>query len=788
LLAGIGLAAAVLLRVASVQSPALHRAAWCITLLAGWTFLRLAVSVPWYPAEAVALPPNVVTTQELPPLDDVAGRLPPFLEESIAPLQIQASETPAAALAAATPTFKMPQVRWQSVVMLGWATGMASIVVWWLLAYLRFVYRLPRPLPCKPEWQEEWARLQREQGSASGIALRVTSSLGPLLCRLPRGAELLVPAGLWQTLGRDERQAILRHELAHHLRRDVWKSLAMRVLALPHWFNPVAWLAVRRFDEAAEWACDRVAMGTEPTAYARMLLRLGELASARLPLGSAMSNLPLTNRIRRLLSLETKEDSAMKKSLLMTLLLLIVPLASVQVSLVAEQPPSPKAVPTPDSSRSDLPPPIPPDATPPTLEKAVSPYAVPEGGRAAERKMAESAKLAYEGTLAAYFAQNAPLDSVIAWSNRWLNAELAIASTRAAQISAARAHLARMRERQLAANQLAKLQSRGGESWVVATADYYVADAERRLAEIEAKAPPAINLFESPVQPQVSTAKTQRAQAAPERVKPEQKQNLRYEGKTFDEWADEFEGELSPVKRTQALDAMGEFAAHGFGSQAAEVIFRVMRDYSVWITGENSPEGKLKDAALEAAMRVPPAERLPHFVAALLSGTKNQKLFALRVVPLELDPQQIIPALVAAVQDPDLQIVELARAPLAIADHDNPELVASIRRGLASSHATDVYNAIWTVRGCPLVGPGRVATISRPYPALLPEALAILDRDDSQLRETALNVLKGSVHGPVQLEYLEALETAVGAGGSQAEHASKLLDSFDKSELLKPQP
>ncbi len=51
------------------------------------------------------------------------------------------------------------------------------------------------------------------------------------------------------------------------------------VVALPHWFNPIAWLVVRRFDAAAEWACDRAATEQEAaTVYARALLRLGEAA------------------------------------------------------------------------------------------------------------------------------------------------------------------------------------------------------------------------------------------------------------------------------------------------------------------------------------------------------------------------------------------------------------------------------------------------------------------------------------------------------------------------------
>jgi hypothetical protein len=541
----------------------------------------------------------------------------------------------------------------------------------------------------------------------------------------------------------------------------------MRVLALPHWFNPIAWLTVRRFDEAAEWACDRAAMGTEPTAYARMLLRLGELASARLPLSSAMSNLPLTNRIRRLLTLEMKEDSAMKKTALVSLLLLIVPVASLQVSLVAKQPKT--KLETPKATQPELEPAKADSPVTPTAE----PVAKQPTVRAAELKMVEAAKKAFEATLSAYLSGTTTLDPLVAWSTRWLAAELVLAKTRDEQVAAARANLERLQSIHRGIAALYTSGSRGGESQQMETINYYVADAERRLAEIETKAlPAAVSLFDSPAQPRTSAAGSPQARTQSEAEEPltDQRQDLRYDGKTFDEWADEFDSELSPVKRKQAMEAMGEFAAHGFGPQAAEAIFGVMRDYSVWTTGENNPEGKLKDAAIEAAMRVPAEERLPQFLAALNSGNKNQKLFALRVVPLEVDPQQIVPPMTAMLQLPDWQIVELAWLPLTLVDHDDSEVIASLQRGLRSSDVAAVRSALWAVRGWPLTGPGRVGTISRPYPDLLPDAIAVLDSADNQLRQTAKQVLTSSVVGPAQLEYQEALERAAGAGGSLAEH------------------
>ncbi len=227
---------------------------------------------------------------------------------------------------------------WPLVALAVWLSGIVGLVAAWLIGYARFVARLPKPLPAETEWLDQWHELLLEEGRAGDVVLRVTENMGPLLCRLPRGYALLVPRTLWAELTGAQRRAILVHELAHLTRRDVWKSLAVRLLALPHWFNPVSWLAVRRFDEAAEWACDQAATGDEPTEYAKILMRLGELANSPLRFGSAMSRRPLAARIRRLLNHSRQEDTVMKKAALLALGLCLVTTAAVRVNLVAREP------------------------------------------------------------------------------------------------------------------------------------------------------------------------------------------------------------------------------------------------------------------------------------------------------------------------------------------------------------------------------------------------------------------------------------------------------------------
>lgn len=71
---------------------------------------------------------------------------------------------------------------------------------------------------------------------------------------------LLVPDDLCERFSADEVRGIFLHELAHLRRHDVlWTWLELAACAL-HWFNPLVWLAVRRFRADRELECDRLAL------------------------------------------------------------------------------------------------------------------------------------------------------------------------------------------------------------------------------------------------------------------------------------------------------------------------------------------------------------------------------------------------------------------------------------------------------------------------------------------------------------------------------------------------
>src|SRR5580658_10661132 len=95
---------------------------------------------------------------------------------------------------------------------------------------------------------------------------------------------------MMDTLERREARLVVLHEMIHIRRRDVllnWISLL--TLAL-HWFNPLAWVAMRRLRADQELACDAAVLTliapAERGAYGRTLLKhLPDFPAARLAAG-----------------------------------------------------------------------------------------------------------------------------------------------------------------------------------------------------------------------------------------------------------------------------------------------------------------------------------------------------------------------------------------------------------------------------------------------------------------------------------------------------------------------
>jgi polysaccharide biosynthesis/export protein len=367
--------AALLLAALRVDSPRVHRIAWLLVLLQGWLL------IPW--TLELAAPPQPAPA----PLGAVSTPAWTWIEPTIG-TDFPQTPAPEPARAPLTPI---------QLALAAWLAGAAFITLYAVARYIRIVRALPLGAPPdEPSWQAEWrdSLAAMFQGGTRGggtpksaqgvvespsryessprpagdlgratqnrIDFRITARLGPLVAYIPFAYVLLAPRRLWTTLTPAERTAILRHELAHVRRRDLWKSLIIRLLALPQWFNPLVWRAVRRFDEAAEWACDESAIKTaacglapERTTLANALLRTAELTvSQTMPRAAGLTpavptgapnkvRSHLQRRIHRLVTPRFKEESPMRKLAVPALLAVLAAAQLIRIERVSAQDPPP---------------------------------------------------------------------------------------------------------------------------------------------------------------------------------------------------------------------------------------------------------------------------------------------------------------------------------------------------------------------------------------------------------------------------------------------------------------
>lgn len=89
---------------------------------------------------------------------------------------------------------------------------------------------------------------------------------------------IVLPNGMEQRLGKDELKALLAHEVAHLVRGDVTWLWIGRVLCSCLAFQPLNFLARRRWQHAAEFLCDdwAISRGGSAISLARCLTRIAE--------------------------------------------------------------------------------------------------------------------------------------------------------------------------------------------------------------------------------------------------------------------------------------------------------------------------------------------------------------------------------------------------------------------------------------------------------------------------------------------------------------------------------
>ncbi len=231
------------------------------------------------------------------PVADVDALPEPIARASHLPMTSRATETPMVSPAvastpdvAALPAKTSPRVALATLVAIAWALG--TLVV---LSRLAFGLTRARRMANRATDADDvrWGGVIRAACAVMGVGdarvrVRVSDEVDvPSVTGIVSPIVLMPRAALaWQ----DERwRVVLMHELAHVRRHDCLAHVVATLGCAASWFNPLAWLAVRRMRSERELAADDavLAAGARASSYATHLVAIASGAS-----GASMRSVP----------------------------------------------------------------------------------------------------------------------------------------------------------------------------------------------------------------------------------------------------------------------------------------------------------------------------------------------------------------------------------------------------------------------------------------------------------------------------------------------------------------
>ena len=189
-----------------------------------------------------------------------------------------------------------------------WIVGVLTLSIrsfggWWYLRRLRLASIAEPPAAVLDAFQ----RIAGCLGLTRTVVLRLSRAIdGPMTIGTVR-AIVLLPFSAITSLGPDELEVVLAHELAHVRRADFFWNILQTVAETLFFFHPAVWWISSRVRHERELCCDDLALATcpNPVTYASALYRLEEHRSRHLRLAMALdghqSRHTLLMRIARIL-------------------------------------------------------------------------------------------------------------------------------------------------------------------------------------------------------------------------------------------------------------------------------------------------------------------------------------------------------------------------------------------------------------------------------------------------------------------------------------------------------
>lgn len=265
-----------------------------------WVGVLLVMVVP----VSVKVPALVQPMQE----KQVVQTVPLPAEQTVTeqPVPVDIVETPVGEILPVTEETALPPIPWWDVLAVIWVLGALGSLGYRLTGYFRF------------------SRYIRRTGKPMELAgvpkrLRVcktSAAVSPMVMGIFRPVLILPETALTES----RLPYVLRHELVHYRRGDIfWRWLAVLATSI-HWFNPVVYVAAAQMQEACEISCDWCVVRSMEQAkrddYMRVILELLAEAMAKKQILTTQMASEKKQLQRRFTMIRNQKPVGMKKLLL----------------------------------------------------------------------------------------------------------------------------------------------------------------------------------------------------------------------------------------------------------------------------------------------------------------------------------------------------------------------------------------------------------------------------------------------------------------------------------------
>jgi HEAT repeat protein/beta-lactamase regulating signal transducer with metallopeptidase domain len=274
------LAAAAASLVLRQASAALRHLVWTLALTSALFLPIASFMLPKWPLPLLTVERDAPGAQAHTAVAvEPAGEVAAAPRTMAAPALGRASRAPVDSTAPAASASLLDGISWQWMLAVVWLMGatviLARIVVG--LVAVRWMSRRTQVIT-DAAWLPIAREVARDMGVSSRLRfLRSGRASMPVAAGIFRPAVIMPEAA--DSWSESRLRVVLLHELAHIKRRDCLTHVLGQAACAFHWFNPLAWLAVKRARTERERACDDLvlACGTRGSDYADQLLEMARV-------------------------------------------------------------------------------------------------------------------------------------------------------------------------------------------------------------------------------------------------------------------------------------------------------------------------------------------------------------------------------------------------------------------------------------------------------------------------------------------------------------------------------